>query len=193
MFDCDPCCSTKHGSKNINRNQKDNRKNWIIIRIIATKHDIRPYTNYRDKVLFYHLSSSSQLTIYMPKHIVIIEHDQATLDTMQRILEAEGYVTTGYNFFPSLSELVIMRADCFIIEEWLPHVSGHAICLMLKAKILTSTIPVILVSNTNLFEPMANLCNADGVLGKPFRERKLIQLVSSLLFRSSVFITKSLN
>jgi DNA-binding response OmpR family regulator len=126
----------------------------------------------------------------MPKHIVIIEHDQDTLDTMQHILEAEGYVTTGYNSFPSISELVIMRADCFIIEEWLPHVSGHAICLLLKAKILTSTIPVILVSTTNLFEPMANLCNADGVLGKPFSERGLLQMVSSLLFRSKMAVTK---
>jgi CheY-like chemotaxis protein len=101
------------------------------------------------------------------KHIIIIEHDQDILETMTRLLEAEGYVITGYNSFPSMSELVFMHADCFIIEEWLPQVSGHAICLMLKAKVQTRAIPVILASTTNLFEPLANLCEADAIVGKP--------------------------
>jgi DNA-binding response OmpR family regulator len=117
----------------------------------------------------------------VPKHIVIVEHDPDILETMRRPLEAEGHIVTGYSLFPSIAELVFMRADCFIIEEWLPRVSGHAICLMLKAKILTSAIPVVLVSTTDLFEPMANLCQADAVLGKPFGDEDLVRVVSSVM------------
>lgn len=100
---------------------------------------------------------------------------------MRFSLEAEGHIVTGYSLFPTMAELVFMRADCFIIEEWLPRVSGHAICLMLKAKILTSTIPVVMVSSTDLFEPMANLCQADALLGKPFSDEDLVRIVSSVM------------
>jgi len=100
---------------------------------------------------------------------------------MRRLLEAEDYVVTVYSLFPSMAELVLMRADCFVIEEWLPHVSGHAICLMLKARIQTSAIPVVLASATTLFEPMANLCEADAILSKPFADGELVRTVSSMI------------
>jgi DNA-binding response OmpR family regulator len=117
----------------------------------------------------------------VPKHIVIVEHDPDILENMRRLLEAEGHIVTGYSFFPSIVELAFMRADCFIIEEWLPRVSGHAICLMLKAKILTSAIPIVLVSTTDLFEPVTNMCQADAVLGKQFNDEDLVRVVSSVM------------
>jgi DNA-binding response OmpR family regulator len=120
----------------------------------------------------------------VPKHIVIIEHDQDTLDIISGLLESEGHIVTGYILSPPIAEITFMRADCIIVEDWLPTVSGHAICLMLKAKVQTSAIPVVLVSNTNLFEPTANLCQADAIVGKPFISRELVQVVSYLLSRS---------
>jgi DNA-binding response OmpR family regulator len=129
----------------------------------------------------------------VPKHIVIIEHDQDVLETMQRLLEAEAYIVTTFTRFPSMAELAFMRADCFVIDEWLPQVSGHAICLMLKAKIQTNRTPVVLVSTTHLFEPMANLCEADAVVGKPFSGGELVRVVSSLLFRNKISIARQGN
>jgi DNA-binding response OmpR family regulator len=123
------------------------------------------------------------------KHIVIIEHDRDILDIMRYLLEAEGYVVTGYAGFPSMAELVLMRPDCFIIEEWLPQVSGHAICLMLKARVQTSPIPVVLVSVSSLFEPMANLCEADAILGKPLIAGELVRVVSSVISRTRAFMS----
>jgi DNA-binding response OmpR family regulator len=123
------------------------------------------------------------------KHIVIIEHDQDTLDIMRHLLEAEGYVVTGYAGFPSLAELALMRADCFIIEEWLPQVSGHAICLMLKARIKTSSIPVVLASVNSPFEPMSNLCEADAILGKPLIAAELVRVVSAVICGTRAFMS----
>lgn len=125
----------------------------------------------------------------MPKHIVIIEHDQDTLQNMRRLLESEDYIVTGYTQFPLMPELVFMHADCFIIEEWLPQVSGHAICLMLKAKIQTKLIPVILVSATNLFEPIDNLCEADAIVEKPFNGKELVRVVSAVFFNRRVSLS----
>jgi len=131
-----------------------------------------------------------QLTRPVQKHIVIVAHDADTLEIMCRQLEAEDYVVTVYNLFPSINELVLMRPDCFIIEEWLPQVSGHAICLMLKARLQTNAIPVVLVSTTALFEPMANLCEADAILGKPFGDGELVRMVSSMISGSRAVISR---
>ena len=125
----------------------------------------------------------------MQKHIVIIAHNTETREIMCRLLEADGYVVTAYSLFPSIAELVLMRADCFIIEEWMPQVSGHAICLMLKARMQTNAIPVVLASTTALFEPMANLCEADAILSKPFGDGELVRMVSSMTSGSRAFIS----
>lgn len=125
----------------------------------------------------------------MQKHIVIIAHDADTREIMCRLLEVKGYIVTTYSLFPSMAELVLMRPDCFIIEEWLPQVSGHAICLMLKARVQTNAIPVVLASTTALFEPMANLCEADAILAKPFGEGELVRLVSSMISRTRAVIS----
>jgi len=117
----------------------------------------------------------------MKKHIVIIENDADILEVMGYILENEGYVVTGYKAFPSMAELFLMHADCFIIDEWLPNVSGHAICLLLKARATSNPVPVILASTTNDIEPIANLCEADAYLKKPFDIDKLLYVVSSVL------------
>jgi len=103
---------------------------------------------------------------------------------MSGLLESEGHIVTGYIQSPSIAEIAFMRADCIIVEDWLPNVSGHAICLMLKAKIQTSTIPVVLVSNTNIFEPTTNLCDADAIVEKSSLSRELVHVVSYLLSRN---------
>jgi len=117
----------------------------------------------------------------MKKHIVIIENDTDILEVMGYILENEGYVVTGYKAFPSMAELFLMHADCFIIDEWLPNVSGHAICLLLKARVSSRAVPVILASTTTDIEPVASLCEADASLRKPFDIESLLYVVSSVL------------
>jgi DNA-binding response OmpR family regulator len=124
------------------------------------------------------------------KHIVIIESDKNILEIMRYGLEKAGYVVTGFNAFPSIQELVFMRADCFIIDEWFPTVSGHAICLMLKAKVLTNAIPVILTSSTNLSEPAANFCGADVIIEKLCNIDELVRTVSFVLANPGVSLSK---
>ena len=126
----------------------------------------------------------------MRKHIVIIEHDTDILEIMQRNLEEAGYVVTGFTTFSSMAELAFMRADCFVINEWLPQVSGHAICLMLKAKVQTSTIPVILISSTHPSESATSLSDADALVKKSGSCKYLLRVISSLIANRQVSLSK---
>lgn len=106
---------------------------------------------------------------------------------MTCLLEKEGYVVSRFSAFPSMKELVIMRADCIIINEWLPNVSGHAICLMLKAKVQTTAVPVILTSTVNGHEHIANLCEADAILKRPLNMDDLLPAISSVILNRVPF------
>lgn len=121
----------------------------------------------------------------MRKHVVVIEDDHSSLEIITTNLEDAGYVVTGLQSFPSIKELAFLRPDCFIINEWLPQVSGHAICLMLKAKPQTKNIPVILVSGADgMEEPIANRCEADLILQKPYQRYNLVQVISLMIKRA---------
>ena len=82
----------------------------------------------------------------MNPHIIVIEDNQALLATVTDVLEDSGYRVTPLTAIRSLEELAELRADCFILDEQLPVVSGHIICIMLKSRPETKDIPVILIS-----------------------------------------------
>lgn len=103
------------------------------------------------------------------QHIVIIEDDADMRDVMTQVLEADGYRVTAFAAITSLEDLLNAKADCFVLDEQLPFVSGHIICIMLKSKLATKEIPVILISASPSLEGHATLSQADAFLGKPFR------------------------
>ena len=84
------------------------------------------------------------------------------------LFEISGYKVTGLLSISTLEALIELRADCFILDEKLPYVSGHIICIMLKSNPATRSIPVILTSATKELENYATLCQAEKFLYKPF-------------------------
>lgn len=123
----------------------------------------------------------------MRKHIVIIADYLSNPDTIIALLEKEGYVVSALRSFPSMRELAFLRPDCFIINEWLADVCGHAVCLMLKAQAQTKNTPVILLSDAGDDEPLENLCEADLILKGPLQSYNLVQIVS-LVIRNAVSV-----
>jgi DNA-binding response OmpR family regulator len=117
----------------------------------------------------------------MQQHIVIIEDDTEILLAMRIILEQNGYHVTCLTELASIEELIELRADCFVIDEWLPVVSGHIICMMLKFNALTKNIPVILTSAFNILERVAALSEPDVILQKPFEMKQFLRLVSNII------------
>ena len=123
----------------------------------------------------------------MRKHIVVIADDPSNLKAVVSLLEQSDYVVSALPSFSSTKELAFMRPDCFIIDEWLPEICGHAICLMLKAQAQTKNTPVILLSDMFDDEPLENHCDADLILKTPFQPFNLLQIVS-LLIRNSKLV-----
>jgi len=104
----------------------------------------------------------------MKTHIVVIEDNPALLSAVSEVLEDAGYQVTALNAIESLESLTELWADCFILDEHLPVVSGHIICIMLKSKPETADIPVILISGHEQLESITTLCKAEAFLKKPF-------------------------
>jgi DNA-binding response OmpR family regulator len=123
----------------------------------------------------------------MRKHIAVIVDDPSNLKAITSLLENAGYVVSALPFFSSMEELTFLRPDCFIIDEWLPEICGHAICLMLKAQAQTKKTPVIILSDMFADEPLENRCDADLILKTPFQPYNLLQIVS-LVIRNSKLV-----
>jgi CheY-like chemotaxis protein len=120
----------------------------------------------------------------MRKHIVVIANDQSNLEAIAELLEHSGYVVSALTSFSSIQELAILRPNCFIIDEWLPEICGHAVCLMLKAQEQTKNTPVILISGND--EPLENRCEADLILKTPFQPYNMLQIVSLVIKNSEL-------
>ena len=104
----------------------------------------------------------------MEKHIVIIDDDQALLSVMDFLLDEAGYRVTCINRITTIELLLDLNPDCFIIDEQMPVVNGHILCMILNSKPQTKDIPVVLVSAHEEIENYANLCEASAFLKKPF-------------------------
>jgi DNA-binding response OmpR family regulator len=115
------------------------------------------------------------------KHIVIIEDDTSLLQLLGKLLQSEGYRVTSFEKLSTIEELIELNADCFIIDEQLPNVSGHIICILLKAKQETKGVPVILMSAFEKLEYFADISCANAYLKKPFIKQELFDILSSML------------
>lgn len=111
----------------------------------------------------------------MKKHIVVIEDDPELLLILETVLNEGGYRVTTLRQMDSVEGLIDLKADAFVIDEKLPVVNGHIICIILKSKPETRHLPVILISADEKLEHMASLCEANAFLSKPFNDYRDIQ------------------
>jgi len=120
------------------------------------------------------------------EHIVIIEDDVYFLKVITYLLEEAGYKVTGFTELTTVEELTALKADCFIIDEQLPNVNGHIICIMLKSREQTKYIPVILASAYEGLEGFAGMCKADAFIKKmSLNPEDLLDLVALTIARTT--------
>jgi DNA-binding response OmpR family regulator len=117
----------------------------------------------------------------MSKHVVLIEDDADLLYITGFVLEQNGYQVTRLAALTSYEELASLHADCFIIDENLPGVSGHIICILLKSKEATKYIPVILTSAGIKLDLAAELCEAEAVIKKPYEIDEMLATINAVL------------
>jgi CheY-like chemotaxis protein len=115
----------------------------------------------------------------MQKKILIIDHDQDTVDILLYLFGDLGYAVTGFILIDIFTVLLIMP-DLILMDTWLPGNIEGAICRQLKTDYRTQHIPIVLLSTQANIPDIANHCLADGYVGKPFELEHICKVVSDL-------------
>ncbi|TSJ36378.1 response regulator transcription factor [Mucilaginibacter corticis] len=118
----------------------------------------------------------------MRKRIVILEDDPDLLECLTLMLESAGWTVIPMNQTASPEVLLAQNPDCILLDEKLPHISGHTICIILKTLYKEIQIPVILMSGIPDLHEKAMLCEADAFVPKPFiNNQEFLNIVSGVV------------
>lgn len=117
----------------------------------------------------------------MSKKILVADDDPAIVDSIQMILEDEGYeVDTTVN-----GEAVYkMEKDyphLLLLDIWMSGQDGREICKYLKKNPHTKHIPIVMISASREIEKSAKESGADDFLAKPFDIDDLLEKVKKNL------------
>jgi two-component system response regulator VicR len=117
----------------------------------------------------------------MNKRILLVEDDKDHVELITIILSEDGFDVMECN--PELLHANINLAEpCLIlIDNWLGNYSGAQICKDLKANCSFGHIPIVLISASINLAVIANDCEADGYLEKPFDIDTLSEVVKGVL------------
>lgn len=104
----------------------------------------------------------------MNKTIYIIDDDQILLESMQILLQDEGYnVITSIDSITLNENMKKQLPDLILLDLRLPGEDGETIAKRLKKNSKTSAIPIIMVSANHNAEKIASQAKID-FLSKPF-------------------------
>jgi CheY-like chemotaxis protein len=119
----------------------------------------------------------------MAKHIVLIENDDDFRWVVTLMLEELGHRVTSFAQVEDIEALIALSVDLFMVDENLPGINGHILCIVLKSKLKTKEIPLILISGSTQLVDMASLSDADGFLAKPFTQEDLQNALAEVVQR----------
>ena len=106
----------------------------------------------------------------MNKQIILIENDPDFRWVLTLMLEELGYTVTSFPQVDDIEALLAFPANVYMVDENLPGINGHTLCIILKSKKMTRDVPVVLISGSVELVAMATLSDADRFLAKPFTQ-----------------------
>ena len=115
--------------------------------------------------------------------VVVIDDDQAVLESFQFMLEVAGFRTVAYS-----SPLAFLREGgpspcCMILDQHMPHMTGLELAASLRASGDQSRILLITADPTPTLEARAAECGVERVLAKPPPEHEILAFVRSCIER----------
>ncbi|WP_256009072.1 response regulator [Desertivirga xinjiangensis] len=114
------------------------------------------------------------------KKILVVDDDPAILDSVEVMLDFEGFGVSKLSKGSDVLALTDDLPDLILLDIWLSGEDGKEICKQLKAKPQTRGIPIILVSASRELEKSAKEAGADDFLAKPFEMNVLISKINLL-------------
>ncbi len=117
----------------------------------------------------------------MNKKILIADDDPGILEAIEAMLSFNGYDVVTTLDGDSVLEITDNLPDLFLLDIWMPGLSGIEICKALKNNPKTADIPVILISASLNVAKAATEANADNFIAKPFDMRELVGKIEELI------------
>jgi len=119
-----------------------------------------------------------------PSRILIVDNDARSLQLLEMLFKAEGYVTeTATNGEDALKFIPGFRPDLIVLDVILPGIDGFQVAGRLKLDPATKTIPIIMVGTPDNrgSEIRALQMGAEEFLTKPIERTELWVRVRNLL------------
>lgn len=112
--------------------------------------------------------------------ILVVDDDQAILETVAEILGDEGYtVVTARNGVEALAVVERTVPALVLLDRWMPLLDGQGFWQALQQRGVH--VPVIAMTAAQDAERWAQEIQAAGILPKPFKLPMLLSLVASIL------------
>ena len=115
--------------------------------------------------------------------ILLVEDDQAIVETLSEFLESEGFsITSKSSEKPAIAAIDAAPFDLVLLDVSLARGSGFPVCEAAKAK----GIPVIFLTASGDENSVVEGLDmgADDYIAKPFRPRELLSRIKSVLRRA---------
>lgn len=113
---------------------------------------------------------------------MIVDDEPAISETLQFILEEEGYqVTTSPDGAALEKYMNGSTPDLILLDYWLPKKNGDEIAKALKNRKDTKDIPIIMMSASNNIGDIARGAGVDDFLPKPFDFEDIVTKVQKYI------------
>ncbi len=116
----------------------------------------------------------------MIQHILVVDDHRSVRDSLQIVLEDEGYqVTTAADGRQALDRVKSGRPDVVLTDLQMPVMDGRELCRRLRA--LIPDLPVIFMTAGGRAQREADEHDAQGFLDKPFAADELLATLDRLI------------
>ena len=116
--------------------------------------------------------------------IMVVEDEETLLKLETLLLTSRGYQVCGmHNGEEALECIGTEMPDLVLLDVMMPGVDGFEVCRQIKSNLLTSHIPVVLLTAKKGPEDLAKgeAVKADRYITKPFRSAMVIETIQSFL------------
>lgn len=120
----------------------------------------------------------------MGRLVLVVDDDQLNRELMETVLKRVGYETrSAFGGNQALTLVKTERPDLILLDARMGDMDGFEVCSRLKSDPATSTIPVIILTASNLASDVrrAEEVNADAYYHKPDGWQGLMERVKALI------------
>ena len=120
----------------------------------------------------------------MSKRILIADDETDIVETLQFMLEVEGFeCLTAYNGEDALNLAKREMPDLLILDVMMPKINGYKVCRLLKFDAKYKNIPILMVTARSQEEDkmISEETGADEYITKPFEINDVVEKVKKYL------------